>query len=101
MAPAMPPPSSCLTPTEEPAPQAIPALPAEVAAPDGPPRETVSWWRQAAQHFESRARRAELTQAFAASIAEDERLVRRINAENQQACAEELRAREARSAPVG
>ena len=99
--PALPPPTVCLAPIDEPAAQPLPTLPDLAPAPAGQPRETVAWWRQAAQHFEVRARRAELTQSFASSIAEEERLTRRANADNQRACADELRARDALNAPVG
>lgn len=99
-APRLPPPAACLASTAEPTPRDLPSLPPETAAP-GPQQNTLAWWRGAALYFESRARRAEITQSFAANVAEDERLARTENAVNQQACATQLRERDAAEAPVG
>jgi hypothetical protein len=65
----------------------------------GVQRETVAWWRGIAVHFESRARRAELTQSYAVNVADEERRTRETNAAAQIGCAERLRARD--DAPVG
>ena len=78
---------------------AIPELPALIAPPTGEPRETVTWWRGVALHFESRARRAELTQSYAVNVADVERETRETNAAVQIGCAERLRARD--ETPVG
>lgn len=99
--PQLPPPAPCLAPIETPPLNELPTLPDLIAAPEGAPRESLEWWRQAARHFESRARRAEMVQSFATNIADDERQARVSNAENQQACAAALRTREAQNAPVG
>lgn len=80
-----------------PTPRELPTLPAEAPEP-GPFQDTLPWWRAAARHFESRAQRAEVVQAFAVNVADDERTAREVNADTARTCAGILQAREA---PVG
>lgn len=97
----LPPPVPCLTAAAEPAPRPLPELPALVVPPLESAPHNLEWWRALALHFESRARRAELTQSFAANVADDEREARIANGQNLEACGAELRARDQGSAPVG
>jgi hypothetical protein len=78
-------------------------LPALIAPPVGDAQNTVAWWRLAAQHFESRARRAELAQAFAVNVADAEREARISNAITHSVCATELQERDVAPSetPVG
>jgi hypothetical protein len=46
------------------------------------------------RHFQSRTTRAEITQSYAVNVADEERRVRIDNAANQNACADQLEARE-------
>ena len=94
-----PSPALCLQDPLTPQSLPIPELPALIAPPPGEPRETVAWWRGVAQHFESRARRAELTQSYAVNVADAERDTRETNATVQIGCADRLRARD--ETPVG
>lgn len=100
---ALPPPSICLqtpvVPAMQPTPDLPPLIPPPVATSDQS-RRSAAWWEAVAAHFESRARRAELTQSFAVNIADAEREAREANAATQIACADRLRAREEQT-PVG
>lgn len=99
---SLPPPLSCLTPPLEPATNNPPQLPELIPPPAGSPRSDndAAWYRLAARHFESRARRAELTQSFAVNVADAERDARISNQVTQQTCAFELQERVG-DAPVG
>lgn len=97
----LPPPVPCLTAAAEPETTEAPTLPPLVVAPSESAPHTNEWWRALALHFESRARRAELAQAFAFGTAEHEREARIANGQNLEACGAELRARDQGSAPVG
>lgn len=94
-----PAPALCLQEPTSPQTLPIPELPALISPPVGEQRNTVEWWRGAALHFESRARRAELTQSYAVNVADAERETRETNAAVQVGCADRLRARE--NTPVG
>jgi hypothetical protein len=73
----------------------VPSLPAEEPAATGRPRPNdVEWLQQMLRHFQSRTIRAEITQSFAVNVADEERRVRIDNATNQNACADQLQARE-------
>lgn len=100
-APSLPPPIACLTPAAEPTISQPPQLPDLLPPPVGAPQNTAAWQRLAALHFESRARRAELAQAYAANAADAEREVRISNAITHRACMEELQQRDDGEAPVG
>lgn len=90
----LPPPVSCLTAPQEPTANPSPTLPELASPPPRPQQPTLAWWRAAATYFESRARRSELAQAFAANVADSERDARIANAITQNACAQELRERD-------
>lgn len=101
---ALPPPPICLlvpaVPAMQPVPELPPLIPPPVATSDQS-RNTSAWWEAVAAHFESRARRAELTQSFAVNIADAERDAREANAATQIGCADRLRARDETPPAVG
>lgn len=73
----------------------MPTLPAEEPAAAGRARPNdVDWLQAMLRHFQSRTTRAEITQSYAVNVADEERRVRVDNAANQNACADQLEARE-------
>lgn len=74
--------------------QPIPELPPLILPPSGEQSDNRDWWRALAFHYESRARRAEITQSFAVNIADAEREARESNAATAIGCTLVLRARD-------
>lgn len=91
---SLPPPAICLQDPQTVQSSPPPTLPPEAPAPAGNPRDTVSWWRSAAEYFQARAIRAEIASVYATNRADEVIRVAEDNAAVQVACAEQLIARQ-------